>query len=60
MHNTLGKPDRVHVQNMEQLNAYDRRQNVTEWSVQASKHTHASMLSLVKAGYPFWNVETLI
>ena len=30
MHNTLGKPDRVHVQNMEQLNAFDCHQNETE------------------------------
>jgi len=40
MHNIVGDPDRVHLQNMEQLHlhAYDCNQNVTE--PQATKKSH--------------------
>jgi len=31
-----GEPERVHVQNMEQLHAHDRYQNVTEHKPQAT------------------------
>jgi len=39
-----GKPDRVHVQNMEQLQAYDCHQNVTEPQATEYLHTYTQEL----------------
>jgi len=35
-----GKPDRVHKQNMEQLNAYDSHQNLRPQNITKRIHTH--------------------
>jgi len=40
-----GEPDRVHIQNMEQLNAYDCHQNVTEPQNTEYLHTRAQTVS---------------
>jgi len=40
MHDILGEPDRVHKQNMEQLNAYDCHQNLRSQNITEYAHTH--------------------